>query len=120
MSDKVKAAEAAFIEARMCAIRAKDEWRVARIRLLCAMIEQGNDEYKAQGLWPWDRLLAIYPNGDSEDVHYRGFIAVGERLAVKPHFVKVNPETNKALSKLAQIPPGTELIPIQRCTKGKL
>lgn len=120
MSDKVKAAEAEYLEARMAHMRASEAAHSARRHLLRVMVEQGNDEYKAQGLWPWDRLLAIYPNGDSEHVYYRGFIQVGERLAVKPHFVKVNPETNRALSKIAQIPLGTELLPIQRCIKGKL
>ena len=119
MSDEVKQAEAAFIEARMRAMRAKDEWRIAHVRLICAMIKQGEDEYKSQGLWLWDRLLAIYPDGTSEHVSFRGFVQVGGQLTVKPRFVKVAPETNRPSTKVAQIPPGTELLPIIRCTKGK-
>lgn len=117
MSDKVKQAEANYLEARMAHMRAREAAHSARHKLVDALCDHGEEEYKLKGLWPWDKLLAIYPDGSHEYLFYRGFVQFQDRLVVRPRFVKLTPATNRPSTKEVVIPPGTELVPIIRCAK---
>ena len=117
MSEKIKKLEAEYLNTRMLHMQASENARRSRSNLLLAMKDEGEEEYKNHGIWPWDRVLAIYPDGTHEQIVYRGFMEIGSRLAVEPSFVTIKPETNRPTSKSVFIPSGTELLSIKRCAK---